>query len=202
MSDSWKEVKVKMWARIKELEKAIPAYEYSEAHNVNATDEKVKEIFLKELRESKKSLFYMLESAYEQQKEGMTRDVLKLRDDIDIFLDEVKIKHTIKWPEDIPLEFLEKIVIHDSDIIKELPKLNQKLEEAGKILMDLEKERPGAVPFDREQEDKLHSRLSEAKRLADELVKLFKEREMLLNLRHIRREREYDDMRREMETKV
>jgi hypothetical protein len=201
-SPSWNETKTKMWARVKEIEKLIPSYEYSGPHHVSHTDDMVKDIIVGELRASKKLLFNILETAYEQQKEGMIKDLHKIRDDIDIFLDEVKIRHPIKWPESIPQEFLEKIVIHDSEIIREIPKLNSRLEEVGKMLLDIEKERAGAVPFDREQTAKLHSRISEVKKLADELVKLFKEREMLINLKHIRHEREYEDVRREMETKV
>ena len=202
MSDvsSWKEVKTKMWARVKDIEKEIPGYDYSETHHMIVTDDKVKDMFILELRKSKKTLFNVLETAYEQQKEGMTKDLHKLRDDVDIFLDEVKVKHPVKWPESIPQEFLEKIVTHDSDILKELPKLNAKLEEIAKLLLDIEKERAGAVPYDREQADRLHRNVSEAKKLADGLVRLFKERELLINLKHLRREHDYEELRGGMET--
>ena len=199
---AWNETKTKMWARVKEIEKLIPSYEYSSPHHVSHTDDKVKDLILSELRSSKKLLFNILETAFEQQKEGMAKDIHKIRDDIDIFLDEVKIRHPIKWPESIPQEFLEKIVVHDSEIVREIPKLNSRLEEIGKMLLDIEKERPGAVPYDREQSARLHANVSEIKKLVDELVRLFKEREMLINLKHIRREREYEGVRREMETKI
>src|SRR4030067_1951439 len=111
---SWKEVKTKMWARIKEIEKLIPSYDYSEKHSMMATDEKMTDIIHQELRTSKKLLFNILEGAYEQQKEGLTNDLQKIRDEVDVFLDGVKIKH-VKWPETIPEEFLEKIVVHASE---------------------------------------------------------------------------------------
>ena len=197
-SSGWKEVKTKMWARIKEIEKDIPAYDYSEMHHMIATDDKVKDLMVDELRRSKKLLFNILEGAYEQQKEGLTPDLQKIRDDIDIFLDEVKVKHEIKWPQKIPEEFLEKIVTHDSEILRDIPRLNGELEEIHKHILGMEK--PGTSLFDREQLDKLNAKTLSVKNHAAEIVKLFKERELLLNLKHIHREHEYDELRPGAET--
>lgn len=197
-SSSWKEVKTKMWARVKEIEKEIPAYDYSEMHHMIATDDKVKDIVVDELRRSKKLLFNIMEGAYEQQKEGLTTDVHKIRDEIDIFLDEVKVKHEIKWPERIPEEFLEKIVTHDSEILRAIPKLNAELEEIHTQILSMEK--PGTSLFDREQLDKLNAKTMSVKTHAAGIIKMFKERELLLNMKHVRREQEYEDVRSGMET--
>ncbi|MCX6814989.1 MAG: hypothetical protein NTY20_05060 [Candidatus Aenigmarchaeota archaeon] len=194
----WKEVKTKMWARIKEIEKLIPSYDYSEKHYMISTDEKMTDLVHDELRKSKKILFNIIENSYEQQKEGLTTDLQKIRDDIDIFLDGVKIKH-VKWPETIPEEFLEKIVIHDSELLREIPRLNSELEEIEKQLLVMEK--PGTSLFDREQLDKLNARTLAIKNRVAELVRLFKERELLLNLKHVHREHEYEELREGMETK-
>jgi hypothetical protein len=194
----WKEVKTKMWARIKEIEKEIPAYDYSEMHRMIATDDRMKDILLDELRKSKKLLFNILEVAYEQQKEGLTADLHNIRDDIDIFLDEVKVKHEIKWPEKIPEEFLEKIVAHDSEILRAIPKLNGELEEVQRQILVMEK--PGTSFFDREQLGNLNERTRSVKTHTLEIVKLFKERELLLNLKHVRREHDYEELRSGAET--
>lgn len=196
---AWKEVKTKMWARIKEIEKSIPSYDYSERHHIISTDEKMTDLIHDELRKSKKLLFNILEGSYEQQKEGLTNDLQKIRDDIDIFLDGVKVKH-VKWPETIPEEFLEKIVIHDSEILRDIPKLNSELEEVEKQILGMEK--PGTSLFDRELLDRLNSKTLDIKNRINELVKLFKEREMLLNLKHIHREDVYEELRSEIETKI
>ena len=188
-----------MWARIKEIEKSIPNYDYSEKHRMMATDEKMTDLIHDELRKSKKLLFNILENSYEQQKEGLTNDLQKIRDDLDIFLDGVKIKH-VKWPESIPGEFMEKIVIHDSDMLREIPKLNSELEEMEKQILFMEK--PGTSLFDREVLDKLNARTLDVKNRVNLLVRLFKERELLLNLKHVHREHEYDELRDGMETKI
>ena len=195
----WKEVKTKMWARIKEIEKVIPGYDYSEKHHMMATDEKMTDLIHQELRKSKNLLFNILEGAYEQQKEGLTNDLQKIRDELDVFLDGVKIKH-VKWPETIPEEFLEKIVVHDSELLREIPKLNSELEEIEHQILKMEK--PGTSLFDREQLDKLNARTLDIKNRVNELVKLFKERELLLNLKHVHREHEYDELRGGMETRI
>ena len=195
----WKEVKTKMWARIKEIEKVIPGYDYSEKHHMMATDEKMTDLIHQELRKSKNLLFNILEGAYEQQKEGLTNDLQKIRDELDVFLDGVKIKH-VKWPETIPEEFLEKIVVHDSELLREIPKLNSELEEIEHHILKMEK--PGTSLFDREQLDKLNARTLDIKNRVNELVRLFKERELLLNLKHVHREHEYEELRRGMETKI
>jgi hypothetical protein len=196
---AWKEVKTKMWARIKEIEKSIPSYDYSEKHHIISTDEKMTDLIHDELRKSKKLLFNILENSYEQQKEGLATDLQKIRDDLDIFLDGVKIKH-VKWPETIPEEFLEKIVIHDSEILREIPKLNSELEDIERQILGMEK--PGTSLFDRELLDKLNARTLDIKNKVSELVRLFKERELLLNLKHVHREHEYDELRGGMETKI
>jgi hypothetical protein len=196
---SWKETKTKMWARIKEIEKVIPNYDYSEKHRMMATDEKMTDLIHEELRRSKNLLFNILEGVYEQQKEGLTNDLQKIRDEVDVFLDGVKIKH-VKWPETIPEEFLNKIVVHDSELLREIPKLNSELEEMEKQILAMEK--PGTSLFDREQLDKLNARTLDIKNRVAELVKLFKERELLLNLRHVHREDIYEELREGMETKM
>ena len=164
---SWKEVKTKMWARIKEIEKLIPSYDYSEKHSMMATDEKMTDIIHQELRTSKKLLFNILEGAYEQQKEGLTNDLQKIRDEVDVFLDGVKIKH-VKGPDRIPEEFLEKIVTHDSEILKELPRLNSQLGEIRKLTLTMEL--PGTSLFDREQMDRLSNMTKETKEQVTGLV--------------------------------
>jgi hypothetical protein len=191
--DSWKEAKTKMWARVKEIEKDVPSYDYSEQHHMMATDERIKDLMLSELRKSKKALFSVLDVSYEQQKEGLTKELQKIRDDLDIFLDHVKIKRQIKWPERMPQEFLEKIVVHDSEILRRIPSLNSCIHEIQKQVLSMEK--PGTSLFDREEMDNLNKRTKDVKRQVDDLVTLFRERELLLNLKHIHREHEYDELR-------
>ncbi|HJW97416.1 MAG TPA: hypothetical protein VJ485_04610 [archaeon] len=193
----WKEVKTKMWARIKEIEKTIPSYDYSEKHHMMSTDERMTDIMHEELRKSKKLLFEIIETSYEQQKEGLTIDLQAIRDDIDIFLDGVKIKH-VKWPDRIPEEFLEKIVTHDSEILKELPRLNSQLGEIRKLTLTMEL--PGTSLFDREQMDRLSNMTKETKEQVTGLVQLFREREFLLNLKHVHREHEYEELKPGTET--
>jgi len=193
----WKEVKTKMWARIKEIEKSIPNYDYSEKHLMMSTDERMTDVVHEELRKSKKILFEIIETSYEQQKEGLTIDLQKLKDDIDIFLDGVKIKH-VKWPDRIPEEFLGKIVTHDSEILKQLPRLNAQLQSIRELILGIEV--PGTSLFDKEQLDKLNRMAKEAKEQATGLVQLFKEREFLLNLKHVHREHEYEELRPGSET--
>ena len=197
-SSAWKDVKTKLWARVKEIEKDIPSYDYSEVHHMTATDDKVKDLVVDELRKSKKLLFNILETAYEQQKEGLTTDLHKIRDDLDIFLDEVKVKHEVRWPQKIPEEFLEKIVAHDSEILRAIPRLNGELEDIEKHMLGMEK--PGSNLFDREQLDKLNGKTLSVKNHASEIVRLFKERELLVNLKHIHREHEYDELKPGAET--
>jgi predicted nuclease with TOPRIM domain len=194
-SPGWKETKAKMWARIKEIEKYIPNYDYSERHHMMATDERMTDIIHDELRKSKKTLFSTLEVSYERQRESLVKDLKKMRDEIDAFLDRVKVKH-VKWPESIPEDFLEKIVVHDSEILRELPRLNSELEEIRKMLMSID----GQDLSDREQLTRLNNKIMDVKGRVNGLVSIFKEREMLLNLRHSHKEHDYDEVRGGAET--
>jgi hypothetical protein len=196
-SQGWKEVKAKMWARIKEIEKSIPNYDYSERHHMMATDERMTDIIHDELRKSKKTLFSILEASYERHREPVVKDLKKMRDEIDTFLDGVKIKH-VKWPGSIPEDFLEKIVVRDSEILRELPRLNSELEEIIKLLLGMESQ---DMP-EGEQLDRLNARTMEAKGRVESLVSAFREREMLLNLKQVRSGRDYEEPGTGMETRV
>ncbi len=196
-SQGWKETKAKMWARIKEIEKSIPSYDYSEKHRIIATDERITDIMHDELRKSKKVLFSILETSYERQRESLTTDLKKIRDEIDVFLDGVKVKH-VRWPDSIPEDFLEKIVVHDSEILRELPRLNSELGEIRKLLLGMD----GQDLSDREQLAKLNNKIMELKGRVNGLVQLFREREFLLNLKNVHTEREYEESRHGMETKI
>jgi hypothetical protein len=196
-SSGWKDTKAKMWARIKEIEKSIPSYDYSERHHMMATDERMTDIVHDELRKSKKLLFSILETSYERQRESLTIDLQKIRDEIDVFLDGVKIKH-VKWPESIPEDFLEKIVVHDSEMLRELPKLNSELEEIRKLLLGMD----GLDISDREQLARLNNKIMEVKGRVNGLVQIFRERDFLLNLKNLHGEHEYEETRHGMETKI
>ena len=194
-SQGWKEVRAKMWARIKEIEKSIPSYDYSEKHHMMATDERMTDIVHDELRKSKKTLFSILETSYERQSDSLVKDLKKIRDEIDAFLDRMKVKH-VKWPDSMPEDFLEKIVVHDSEILRELPRVNSELEEISRMLVGMD----GQDLSDREQLARINNKIMETKGRVNGLVHLFRDRELLLNLKNVRKEGEYDEPRHGMET--
>ena len=164
-----------------------------------ATNEKMMEAVHLGLRESKKVLFSILNTSYEQQKEGLTKEFHKIRDNIDILLDEVKVSHA-KWPDRYPEEFLEMIIMHDSEILRGIPKLNESLKEIEKKIMAMAL--PGTSLSDREQLTWLQAKTDSVNKQSGHLARLLKEREMLLNVRKFHSEREYEDIRREAETSI
>ena len=67
--------------------------------------------------------------------------------------------------------------------------------------MALEMENPESGLFDREEAGILNKKILEAKKLAEGLFRLFKEREALFELKKIHKQRVYEEMRSEFEVK-
>ena len=192
----------KPWARaagkraqaIRELERLIPFYEYSSSDTAMATNDKFCKLILEKLRVSKDILFNIINTCYEMHIGGEFKEFESIRDELDIFLDEIKVLH-MRWNRGMSEKWLEKIISHDLNIIKNSDQLAKNLEILFKKIMRAEKR-------DSAFWNGMSKDTTVVEEQLDGIVRMFKEREALLNLRPLSFEKTYRAARKEISEKI
>ncbi|MCK4497423.1 MAG: hypothetical protein KAU24_04450 [Candidatus Aenigmarchaeota archaeon] len=188
----WKMVKNKMSIEIKAVEKFIPAYDYSSESRAEATDGKICKFMIEEVRKSKDYLFHIIQVAYELHEESLDKNFQGLRDDLDIFSDEIKVRN-FQWSRDLSQAWIEKLIKHDYHLVQQMHKLNKELDDLHKIFLKVVKLYPKKTdPKQLEQVRKLIKLLEKA---VDKIVLTFKEREVICNLKPLALEKTYQQMK-------
>lgn len=184
-------VKNKMSIEIKAVEKFIPAYDYSSESRAEATDGKICRFMIEEIRKSKDHLFHIIQVAYELHEESLDKNFQGLRDDLDIFSDEIKVRN-FQWSRDLSQAWIEKLIKHDYHLVQQMHKLNKELDDLYKIFMKVVKLYPKKTdPKELEQVRKLIKLLE---KVIDKIVLTFKEREVICNLKPLALEKTYQQM--------
>ena len=185
-------VKNKMSIEIKAVEKFIPAYDYSSESRAEATDGKICKFMIEEVRKSKDYLFHIIQVAYELHEESLDKNFQGLRDDLDIFSDEIKVRN-FQWSRDLSQAWIEKLIKHDYHLVQQMHKLNKELDDLHKIFLKVVKLYPKKTdPKQLEQVRKLIKLLEKA---VDKIVLTFKEREVICNLKPLALEKTYQQMK-------
>ena len=196
--NEWENAKTKHLSKFKELRKLIPGYEYSDSHRAELTDGKLSLLILEELRKCKNTLFDIVEISYELQLDKLTKGVQKIRDELDIFADEIKVRY-FEWKSP-PEFFLEKIIEHDHGLVKGGEKFRETLDSIRKLIMKMEK--PGGSLFDKKQLELLERKTREAEQQLDSLVRLYKERESIFKIKSISIMRTFRKLREEIKSRI
>jgi len=181
---SWSRVKITKRALFDELVKVFPRYEYSTLQMCSATDDKICEYFINKLSEAKRKAFHLLQNSYELHYEDLVPKFDHLRLDIDIFSDEIKMRYTNF--KKITEEFMEELMQHDLEIVRSLDVFLLQLDDTHDKLIATYK------PID----------VKELRRSLANIVILFKERELITNLKHVSLKRTYNRMRVEIKEKI
>ena len=174
----WKDVRDSLRSKVKMMEEHIPLYEYSEESKALVTDEKMTSLILKELRKSKKRLFDLLDTSYEMQREFLTKDLHSMRDDIDIFLDELKVRR-LKWDRELSTQTVKEIVKLDVEILNNTLLLEKEIDELRKALIS-PKRRGRDIP--EKDLEAIERGKAQTKKVARTLVVAFKLRDALFSL--------------------
>ncbi len=181
----WKEVRTALRFNVRKMEEHIPFYSYSEESKALRTDEKFSSLILNELRKSKKKLFDLLDTAYEMQRENLTKDLHSLRDDIDIFLDELKARR-LRWDNELSTRTIKEVVKLDVEILNNTILLEKEIDLLRHALASAKKTRAGFLEKDMQN---IERGKEITKKIARNLVVAFKQRDAILNL-----EKESDSM--------
>ncbi len=195
--EGWKKAKEETSIILKDLEKMVPGYSYEDGTEAIATDQKMGDLIVKAIRNCKNRLFFTIQLLYELQHENLNRDLEHLKDEIDIFSDEIKIRHC-KWSYSSP-ELLKKLVRQDYRLICMLRELDSLLGQIHKDAAEIKEIRTGHKPeFEPGGVARLKQDTRKAFDLVKEMVVLFKEREVICNLEPATLEKTFRSITREI----
>jgi len=179
---------------LKELKRLIPSYDYSSKGDAGMTNDRFCKFMLEKLRRSKAVLFNIINTCYELHIDNDLKDFNKIRDELDIFLDEIKVLY-IEWNEKTSQKWLEKIISHDLNLIKDSRKLAENLEAVFKEIIRAKK-----------RDDKFWKQVSKKATFIEEqldgMVRMFKEREALCKLKPLSLEKVFKSARKEISEKT
>lgn len=187
----WEKVEQSRSIEIKAMRRLISGYDYSTEDMAEATDNKICGLMIKEVRKAKDKLFYIIQVAYELHEESLDRNFQNLRDELDIFSDEIKVRN-FHWSKDMSQEWMDKLIMHDHSLFRQMNKLNQELEGLYHTFMDVIKLYPKKTnPKELEQVKQMIKLLEKA---TDQIVLTFREREVICNLKPLALEKTFRQM--------
>ena len=198
----WEKARNEMLNQVGEMEKLIPGYSYSDKADALHTDEKLCELVVRKIRESKDKLFHVIQFLYESDvEERLDKDLQMLRDELDIFSDEIKARYC-EW-KILTVGWIKKAIDHDIGLVRGTEKLNKMLDELLKQALKLEKVKVDHMILkDPKFWEKMEKKTKDAEKQADELVRLFKEREAICNIKAVDLEKTYEKIREDIRKKI
>ena len=199
----WKKARGETLNVVKKLEKIIPDYSYQDTEASLVTDDKICSLLVDKLGKSKIHLFDLTSYLYTIHREDkINRILVGLRDSIDIFSDEIKARYC-KW-RNVPSEWLRKIIRYDRDLIKGVNKLYDDIETMKSSIFHMKRMRihKKNVEIMPEEWNKYKRQVKRIDDDLDELVRLFKEREAICNLRAISLDKTFQSIRDKLKDSI
>ncbi len=197
MEIDWTTIRRNVKFKIDEIRKHIRDYDYSDTDNSIATDHRVMEYVQSELRKSKKKLFDITDVSFGRAIE-LSKDFQNLRDDIDIFLDEIKLRRC-EW-KDLDGEWVERIIKIDLTLIEGIKKLNETLDRILREVLDFKQIRikDHTVVYEPDFWKTISKDYDGVKKQIHGLFMLFKEREAACNIRQLSLEKTMERIKEEL----
>lgn len=187
----WNKIETSMSIEIKAIRKFLKDYGYSDDSSAVTTDEKFCSFIIEEIRKAKDTLFHVIQNAYELHEESLNKHFERLRDDLDIFSDEIKIRH-FEWSKGTAQEWMERLVKHDYRLIKNMRVLNEELREVHSVFLRVIELYPKKT--NPENLKKVKEMINLLDKVVDNIVLTFKEREVIINLKPMSLEKTYQRM--------
>jgi len=183
MEDVWNNAITKRSEKVTEIRRVIPAYDYSSEDLAHRTDEKVCEFLVTGLHEAKDTLFNITHTHFELHNDVLSNEFQEIRDSVDVFSDEIKCRH-FDWDSCSTEKWLERVIDHDYALILGLLKLTRELEDTVHSMTGGNQD--------------MQAHIDEIKKLVNELVNSFKERDVICNIKDITLERTFQKIRTEI----
>lgn len=172
---AWEQASRNKGDEVIHMKKLMPIYSYKDERSAVLTDKKFCIKLRDELSRSKGHFSDAVDWLYRANIED--RHFERLKDDFDILLDEIEVKHNI-WDERIPQEFLEKIMEYDWDLMQKTWALENDLKS---LIQDLYKATKQKI-IDKESMDKIKISMDVINEKVDDITIMFKEREAAFDI--------------------
>ena len=196
----WEQVKSSA-SETSKMEKLVKGYSYVDESSATATDGKVCQIIIDRIRGAKNILFNIIEFLYEiEKKRPVSRHMQKLKDELDIFSDEVKVRYC-SW-KGLNLKWTIELIRHDLDLLNGLDMLNTHLQRLYESLLSDKSLLNESGPSEELLFKKMENRLCGIESRMDEMVKLFKEREGIVNLRPLSLEKTFKQIQERIDRQI
>ena len=185
----------------KRLEKLVKGYSYADRDQSVITDEKVCHLITSGIHEAKQKLFNFIDLFYSIEKKApVSKHMQRLKDELDIFSDEVKARYC-DW-NDLDDKWTVKMVKRDDLLLKGMDKLNADLQRLYELVLA-----DKALLSDSKRGDErlwriIKTQLHDIEELIDDLVTLFKEREGICNLRPLSLEKTFQSIQERIERQI
>jgi hypothetical protein len=187
----WEEAAAARGSKISSMSGVIPGYGYATRADAQRTDETFCSVMVENLREAKAIMFNVLETAYEMQRDLLLDEFQALRDDIDVFGDEVKAR-AFHWDHYKPAEWLGRLIDHDYRTLSLLAEFFIGVHDLEKAFLD-SKETVQDIK-------KLEQDVKTLRAKLDELVSMFRERDAICTVQSNALEETYRDRQKEIRT--
>lgn len=194
MPAAWEEVRSMKTSMIRDMDKVIPGYSYSDKAHAFSTNQKLGEYLIKNLREAKSRLFDIVQFLYEVQSENISAHFEKYRNELDHLSDRIKVRH-FEW-HSLPEEFLGRVLDLDRDMVRGVGSITQSI---GRIYtLSVGFKRVDHKDFDVKAIQKASKELETQIR---DVTLAFEKRSALLNIREADLGADYIRIEREIEKK-
>jgi hypothetical protein len=186
---AWNEASRTRKFKIGTLLGIISGYGYPSEDIAHRTDELVCRAMIENLRVTKNVMFNVLETAYEMHRELLLKDFDRLRNDIDVFSDEIKAR-VFRWDNEKSQKWFEKLVDYDYRLLTGLGKFVGGVRALEKEFLST----TGKTPEVR----KLDEYVKGLTKLLDRMVTMFRERDAVCDIGNRTLEESFDDMREDI----
>ncbi len=187
----WSKIETSMSIEVKAIRKRLRGYSYIDDSTSAATDDKFCNYIIEQIRQAKDTLFHIIQNAYELHEESLDKYFQGLRDDLDIFSDEIKIR-SLEWSKNFSQEWMRRLVKHDYNLVNNMDKLNNDLRDTHSLFLKVIQLYPKKT--DPNQLARIRKLIKLLEKAIDEIVLTFKEREVICNLKPMALEKTYSQM--------
>ncbi len=185
----WDKAKGSRTGKIASIKKLVSSYDYSSEEAAHRTDDLLRETMIANLRTAKSDMFNVLNTAFERHQDLMIKPLERLRDEIDMFNDDIKIR-TFIWDRAKSAPWLGKLVDYDYRILTGLGNLLRGIRELHRLVLEAKAEARDMRSID--------EKAGAVKKELDELIAMFRERDVLCNLEDAALQEDFEGLSREI----
>ena len=189
----WDEAAGSRTLKLESLEKLIPGYSYSSRDLAYRTDEFFCRTMVANLRVAKNDMFNILNTAFELHRELLLKDFESLRDEIDVFSDEIRAR-AFKWDSAKSQKWLGRLIDYDYRLLTGLGNLLNGIKSLHKEFLSSK----GRL----KETKKLDAHTKNLTKILDGLVVMFKERDTVCNIREAGLDDDFGDIKGDIRKSV